>query len=204
NLKLYRCVGLGCGVGIHAWFLPIARYRFPINQAGTILPSNGESCDILDTHRSNGSKYLHLLLTHRVSIKRYGRLHRSQRQQLKQMVRHHIAQGAGLFIERRAAFDSHGFSSGDLYIVDVVPVPHRFEVRVAEAEDEDVLYCLFTKIVVNTVDRFLVENTAHNIVQRMRRFHVSPEWFFQNSSRPPMVAAVQSNRSQTFNNGPRY
>src|SRR5438552_3573145 len=60
NLKSHRCVGLGCRAGIHAWLLPIARYRFPVNHAGTILPSSGESCYILDTHRSNGSKYLHL------------------------------------------------------------------------------------------------------------------------------------------------
>src|SRR5439155_14901013 len=175
NLKLYRRVSFRCGAGIHAWLLLIARYRFPVNHAGTILPSNGESCYLLETHRPNGSKYLHLLLTHRVRIKRYRRLHRSQRQQLKQMVRHHIAQGTRLLVERRAVFESHRFSSGDLYIIDVVPVPHRFEQRIAEAEDEDVLYCLFAKIVVNSVDRFLVEYAAHNIVQRMCRFQVPPE-----------------------------
>src|ERR1700736_1640906 len=70
------------------------------------------------------------------------------------MVRHHIAQGARLFIERRAVFDSHRFSSGDLYIVDVIPVPHRFEERITEAENEDVLHCFFAKIVVNPVHRF--------------------------------------------------
>src|ERR1700686_3012228 len=62
NLQPYSCVGLGVGVGIHAWFLPISRCRFPVNHPGTILPSNGESRDVLDTHRPDGSKYLHLLL----------------------------------------------------------------------------------------------------------------------------------------------
>src|SRR5439155_11926417 len=188
NVKLQRRVSFGHGTGIHAWLLPIARYPFPVNRTRTVLPASCDSCYIPDTHRPNGSKYLHLLFTDRVRIKRYRRLHRSQRQQLKQMVSHHIAQGARLFIERRAVFDSHRFSSGDLHILDVVPVPHRFEQRVAEAEDEDVLYRLFAKIVVNSVDRFFVEYAAHNIVQRMRRFQVPPELLFQNNSRPPMVA----------------
>src|ERR1700727_3017628 len=201
NLKPYCCVSFRYGAGIHSRLLPIARYRFPVNHAGTILPSNGESCYILDTHWPNRSKYLHLLFTHRIRIKRWWRLHRSQRQQLKQMVRHHIAQGAGLFVERRAVFDSHRFSRGDLHIVDVVPVPHRFEQRVAEAEDEDVLHGFFAKIVVNAVHRFLVEYAVHNLIQYVRRFQVPPEGLFQNNSCPPLVASVQSNRSQTLNDG---
>src|SRR6266853_2495850 len=122
NLKLYRRVGFRYGVAIHARLLPITRYAFPVNHAGTILPSSGESRHILDTHWPNGSKYLHLLFTHRIRIKRYRRLHRSQREQLKQMVRHHIAQGAGFFVECRSVLNSDRFSRGDLHIVDVVPV----------------------------------------------------------------------------------
>ena len=38
------------------------------------------------------------------------------------MVRHHIAQGTRLFIERRAVFNSYRLSGVDLNIVDVVPV----------------------------------------------------------------------------------
>src|SRR6266478_4183193 len=204
NLKPYCCVSLRHGAGIHAWLLPVAWYLFPVNHARTILPSSRESCYILDTHWPNGSKYLYLLFTHRIRVKRYRRLHRSQRQQLKQMVRHHIAQSARLFVERRAVLDSHRFSRSDLYIVDVVPVPHRFEQRVAEAKDEDVLHCLLAKIVVNPVYRFLVENTAHNVIHPTRRFQVATERPFQNNSGPPMVAAIQSNRSQTFNDGSGY
>ena len=106
------------------------------------------------------------------------------------MGRHHVAQGAGLFVERRAVFDSHRFGRGDLHVVDVVPVPHRFEQRVAEPEDEDVLHCLFAKIVVNPVHRFLVEYAAHYVIQYVRGFQVPPEGLFQNDSRPSMVATV--------------
>src|ERR1700727_2372962 len=175
NLQPYCCVSFRDGAGIHSRLLPIARYAFPVDHAGTILPTNGESCCILDTHWPNGSKYLHLLFAHRIRIKRYWGLHRSQGQQLKQMVRHHIAQGAGFFVERRAVLDSNRFSRGDLHIVDVVSVPHRFEQRVAEAEDEDVLHCLFAEIVVNTVDRFLVEYSMHDVIQGVCRSPVAPQ-----------------------------
>src|SRR6267142_4955201 len=108
------------------------------------------------------------------------------------MVRYHIAQRARLFIERRAAFDSYCFSSGDLHIVDVIPIPHRFEQRITEAENEDVLDCLFAKIMVNPVYRFLIEYIVHDIIKRLRRFQVTPEGLFQNNSSPPFVATVQS------------
>src|SRR5271155_503131 len=153
NLKPYRCVSFRYGGWVHAWLFAITWYSFSVNRAGTILPSRGESCYILHAHRPNRSKYLYLLFTHRIRIKRYRRFHRSQRQQLKQMVRAHIAQGTGLFVEGRTVFASHRFSRSDLHMVDVVPVPHRFEERVAEAEDKDVLHCFFAKIVVNPVHR---------------------------------------------------
>src|SRR3984893_7593974 len=120
------------------------------------------------------------------------------------MVRHHIAQGARLFIERRTVLDTYCFSSGDLYIVDVVPVPHWFEQRITEAENEDVLHCFFAKIMVNPVHRFLVEYAVHHVIQYVRRFQVPPEGLLQNNSRPTMLAAVQSYCSQTFNDWSRY
>src|SRR6204780_3752251 len=64
NLKPYSCVGLGCGVGIHALCLLISRFRFPVNYPGSILPSNVELCVDLDTDRPDGTKYLHLLFPH--------------------------------------------------------------------------------------------------------------------------------------------
>src|SRR6266404_664346 len=69
NLKSYCCVSFSYGTGIHSRLLPITRYSFSINHAGTILASSGEACYILDTHWPNGSKYLHLLFTHRIRIK---------------------------------------------------------------------------------------------------------------------------------------
>src|SRR5438128_704383 len=78
DLELYRCVSFRYGVGIHSRLFAITWYPFPVDRAGTVLSASGEACYILDTHRPNGSKYLHLLFTDRIRIKRYRRLHRSQ------------------------------------------------------------------------------------------------------------------------------
>src|SRR5277367_610488 len=120
------------------------------------------------------------------------------------MVRDHIAQCAGLFVEGSTVFDTHGFGRGDLYIVDVVSVPHRFEERVAEAEDEDVLDCFFAEIVIDPIDRLLFEYTLHHSIEYVRRIQVPTKGFFEDNSRPSMIAAVQPSRSQTFNDGPSY
>ena len=45
---------------------------------------------------------------------------------------------------------------------------------------------------------------VHHVIEYVRRFHVPPEGLFQNNSRPPFVATVQSYCSQPFNDGSRY
>src|SRR5690348_13334970 len=71
NLKPYCCVGLRYGIPIDTRLFAITWYSFPVNHTGTILPSKGESCHILDAHWPNRPKNLHLLFTHRIRIKRY-------------------------------------------------------------------------------------------------------------------------------------
>ena len=68
------------------------------------------------------------------------------------MVLDHVAEGAGRFIERAAAFDADRLGGGDLDVVDVVAIPDVFEDAVGEPEDEDVLHCLFAEIVVDAED----------------------------------------------------
>ena len=48
----------------------------------------------------------------------------------------HVAQRAGRFIERRAAFDAQSFGGGDLDVIDVIAIPQRLENSVAEAEGQ--------------------------------------------------------------------
>ncbi len=82
------------------------------------------------------------------------------------MVLQHVAQRAGLLVERPTAFDADGLGCRDLDVVDVVAVPGGLEDAIAEAEDEDVLHRLLAKVVVDAEDLVFGEHLVDLIVQR--------------------------------------
>ena len=59
------------------------------------------------------------------------------------MVLDDIAQHARFFPEAASCADADLFADGELHMVDMVVVPERFEDRVAEAEDHEILHRLF-------------------------------------------------------------
>ena len=68
------------------------------------------------------------------------------------MVRYHVAHGAGSLVKPGSAFYSHGFSHGDLDMVDMVAIPKRLEDGVCKTHQHDVLHRLFAQEVVHAVD----------------------------------------------------
>ncbi|CAM5589934.1 hypothetical protein SSCI18S_04876 [Sphingobium scionense] len=55
------------------------------------------------------------------------------------MVGDHVAERAGCIVERSARSDLDRLGGGDLDMIDIAIVPHRFEPLVGEARDQDVL-----------------------------------------------------------------
>ena len=55
------------------------------------------------------------------------------------MVRHHVAQRAGLLVEPAALLDADRLGGGDLHMVDVIAIPDRLEKAVGKAQRHDVL-----------------------------------------------------------------
>jgi hypothetical protein len=55
------------------------------------------------------------------------------------MVGNHVPQGASSFVKPAALLDAYSLRSGNLDMIDVIPVPHRFEDPVRETQDQDVL-----------------------------------------------------------------
>ena len=68
------------------------------------------------------------------------------------MVLHHVADDAGAVVVASAVLDVDLLRDRDLDIVDVVAIPYRLEDRVGESKDEQVLYCLFAEVVVDSKD----------------------------------------------------
>ena len=73
------------------------------------------------------------------------------------MVRHHVAQRAGLVVEAAAMADAELFIDRDLDVVDMVAVPDRLEHAVGEAQHQDVLHRLLAEVVIDPVDLVLID-----------------------------------------------
>ena len=61
----------------------------------------------------------------------------------------HVPVGPGAFVEAGTVVDRECFRDVDLYMVDVVAVPHGFEHAVREAQRDQVLHCLPAEDVVD-------------------------------------------------------
>jgi hypothetical protein len=81
------------------------------------------------------------------------------------MVLHHIANRPRFFIVGSTTLNANVFSNCDLDMIDITPVPDWLEDTICQTEDQDILYRLFAKIVVDAVDLFLFKDFAYLTVQ---------------------------------------
>ena len=103
---------------------------------------------------------------------------------------HHVADRAGLLVERSAALDADLLRDGDLHVVDVAAVPHRLEQPVREAEREDVLDGLLAHVVVDPEDLLLVEDAVDDLVQVPRRGEAITERLLEHDLRSAREAGL--------------
>ncbi len=179
NLQAQRRVGLRAGLGIDALFVAIADDLLALDNAGAILAAHR----VEDRHRRNGAPGLHLFAAHGLGVEARRRLHGDKAEQLHHVVLHHVAQRAGLLVERPAAFDAQRFGRGDLHVVNVIAVPDRLEHSVGKAEDQNVLHRLFAEVVVDAEDLALVEDGVDLVVELARRVEVVAEGLFDDHRR---------------------
>ena len=106
------------------------------------------------------------------------------------MVRHHVAQRAGAFVEPAAAFHTDRLGDGDLHVVDAVAVPQRLEQPVGEAEGHDALDRFLPQEVVDPVDLLLPQFAADAGVQRPGRGQVVAERLLDHHPAPALRLAV--------------
>ena len=121
-----------------------------------------------------------------VGVEADRRLHRHHRQQLEHMVRHHVAQRAGLLVELAAPLDADRLGHGDLHVVDAVAIPDRLEQPVGEAERHDVLHRLLAEEMVDAENLVLVQRLqdaarsargaeSEAVAERLLDHHAAPE-----------------------------
>src|SRR4029450_12785322 len=103
----------------HAVFLAVA----------TKLPAN----KILCLQRPNSLQDLNLFVADRFTIGSHRWLHRQVHQNLEQVILNHVADRAGLIVERPPALNSEVFCHGNLYALDLIAVPKRLQNCILEA-----------------------------------------------------------------------
>src|SRR5262249_49364358 len=154
------------------------------------------------TERLDGVQYFSLFVAHRIGLKRDRGLHGRQTDELHDVVGNHVAQRTGLIVIAAALLDPHGFGHRDLYVIDVAAIPNGLKDTVGEAKRQDVLYRLFSQVVIDAVDLFFADEPEQMLVQRFGRFEVMAERLFYDYPAPIAVLFLhQSDRGQLLDNG---
>src|SRR5712664_1332581 len=158
DLQLHGHERFGIRVRRDVGFAAIAVHGRAIDGAGTVLAAHHAGEHFFGAERLDGVQDFSLFVAHFVGVEGDGRFHGGHGEELEEMVGHHVAKGAGGFIEAAAMLDADGFRGGDLHVVDVVPIPQRLDDVVGEAKDQNVLDRFFAKVMVDAVDLILVED----------------------------------------------
>ena len=114
------------------------------------------------------------------------------------MVLHHVAQRAGLLVERPAPLHAQRFRRGNLHVVDVIAVPDRLKDSVGKAEDQNVLHRLLAQVVVDAEDLALVEDRVHLVVQLARRIQIVAEGLFNHHRRHALFRLRHALRAEVL------
>src|ERR1043166_2943779 len=148
---LERGVGRGRRIRPDALRLAVPGHPGAVQRPGAVLAAHGVGGEIARGNRADGVQDLDLLVPHGVGLEGGGRLHGGEGEEREEVVLEHVAHHARLLVVTRAMLDAQGLRRGDLHVVDVVPVPHRLEDRVGEAEDQEVLDRLLPQVVIDPV-----------------------------------------------------
>src|SRR5580765_5216805 len=102
------------------------------------------------------------------------------------MIGHHVTERSRHIKIAATFFHAHGFRHRYLYVVNVAAVPDGLKNAIAEAENKNVLYRFFAKVVVDAENLLFGQHFADLAVQRFGRFQIITERLFKDHS-PPMT-----------------
>ena len=90
--------------------------------------------------------------------------HGGQTEQLHQMVLNHIAQSAYLVVKLNPSTDTNVFSHGNLYMVNISPVPQWFKKRVCKTQCEYILNGFLAQVMIDPEYTIFRETLTHLII----------------------------------------
>ena len=188
EVDLHRREGLGGRASGDAGGLRIAGRV----AGGAVLPKRREPLEARRKRRLDRLEDVPPLGTDAVCGEDRRRLHRDEGEHLQQVRLDHVADGAGLVVERDAILDPERLRGGDLDMVDEPLVPERLEDPVREAHRQQPLHRLLPEVVVDAVDLLLVEDRGELPIERLRGRLVDAEGLLDDDATPWLVLAVEA------------
>ena len=116
--------------------------------------------------RWNGLQHFHLLVANGFTVRSDRRLHRQVAQHLEEMILNHVADGAGLIVERAAALHPEVLGHRNLHALYVVAIPERLHERICKAEDDQVVHRPLAQVMVDPEDCILFEISEQALLLR--------------------------------------
>ena len=114
------------------------------------------------------------------------------------MVLQHVAHHARLVVVTAPVSHEHLFRDANLNVIDVVPVPDRFEDGVCKSEDQDVLHGLFAKVVVDSINLTFTKDLVNHIVEGTSGGKVSSERFLDYNPTPAFLLERKARGSKSL------
>ena len=107
------------------------------------------------------------------------------------MILHHVTKRAGRFVECSSALHAYGLGNDQLDMIDIAPVPDRFENRVANAKNEQILGRLLSKVVIDPIDLVFLKNGRQLAVQLASGTQIMSKRLLDNNPAPAVVLFAQ-------------
>src|SRR5512135_2904074 len=99
------------------------------------------------------------------------------------MVLKHVSYHPGTVVIAGPVFHSKGLCNGNLYVVNISPVPDRFKNSISKPEHKDILHRLLCKVVVHAINLSLREITSQHRVEASGRWEIMADRLFDDYSR---------------------
>ena len=130
-----------------------------------VLAAHGVVQNLLGIQGLDGAQDFRLFVVHRLRVERNRRFHCRKRDELKDVIRHHVAQRAGMLVIISPHFHAEFLRYRHLHVIHVAAIPNRLENAVREAERQNVLNRLFPEIMVDTVNLVFTQHLADFMIQ---------------------------------------
>ena len=169
-------------LGLTPLFLGVTRHGLTVDDALTVLSTNYMILDARGFNRPQCFDNLDLLVADTLCLKRIRRFHRHQTQELHEMVLHHVTQLTHAVVISPTALNAHLFRNRDLNVINATLIPLGIDKPIGKSQHQEVLDRLFAKVVIDSVDILLFEESRQCFIDLTRGIKALTNWFFKDDA----------------------